>query len=123
MTAAARNPNGGGGMGAGLGMGMGMAMAGQMATQTGPWGAAPQPAAAAPPPPPAPSVEKVWHVADGTQTKGPYSRADMGRMLMDGSLTRETFVWAAGQDGWKTAEDIDELATLFTIMPPPPPGA
>jgi len=123
MTAAARNPNGGGGMGAGLGMGMGMAMAGQMATQTGPWGAAPQPAAAAPPPPPPPSVEKVWHVADGSQTKGPYSRADMGRMLMDGSLTRETFVWTAGQDGWKAAEDIDELATLFTIMPPPPPGA
>ncbi len=127
MTAAAQNPNGGGGMGAGLGMGMGMAMAGQlasqMAAQSGPWGATPQPAAVAPPPPPAPSVEKVWHVADGAQTKGPYSRADMGRMLMDGSLTRETFVWAAGQDGWKTANDIDELATLFTIMPPPPPGA
>jgi len=123
MTAAANNPNGGGGMGAGLGMGMGMAMAGQMANQTGPWGAAPQPAAATPPPPPPTPVEKVWHVAEGANTKGPYSRADMGRMLMDGSLTRETLVWAAGQDGWKTAEDIDELATLFTIMPPPPPGA
>ncbi len=124
MTAAASNPNGGGGMGAGLGMGMGMAMAGQMANQTGPWGTAPQTAqAATPPPPPAPSVEKVWHVAEGTETKGPFSRADMGRMLMDGSLSRETYVWAAGQDGWKTAEDVDELATLFTIMPPPPPGA
>lgn len=126
MTSAASNPNGGSGMGAGLGMGMGMAMAGQMAAQTGPWGAAPQAAqqaAVTPPPPPAPSVEKVWHVAQGSETKGPYSRADMGRMLMDGSLTRETFVWAAGQDGWKTAEDVDELATLFTIMPPPPPGA
>ena len=123
MTAAARNPNGGGGMGAGLGMGMGMAMAGQMAAQSGPWGAAPQPAAMAPPPPPPPPVEKVWHLADGTETKGPYSRADLGRMLLDGSLSRETYVWAAGQDGWKKAEDIDELAQLFTILPPPPPGA
>ncbi len=126
MTAAAANPNGGGGMGAGLGMGMGMAMAGQlggqMGAQTGPWGAAPQ-VAASPTPPPPPSVEKVWHVADGAKTNGPFSRADMGRMLMDGTLSRETYVWAAGQDGWKTAGDVDELATLFTIMPPPPPGA
>ena len=121
MTAAARNPNGGDGMGAGLGMGMGMAMAGQMAAQTGPWGAVPQPADATPPPPPMQPVEKVWHVADGDNTKGPYSRADMGRMLMDGSLNRETFVWSVGQDGWKIADDIDELAQLFTIMPPPPP--
>ncbi len=127
MTAAARNPNGGGGMGAGLGMGMGMAMAqtmqNQMAAQSGPWGAAPQPAAAAPPPPPPPPVEKVWHLADGTETKGPYSRADLGRMVQDSSLSRETYVWAAGQDGWKKAGDIDELAQLFTILPPPPPGA
>lgn len=124
MTAAASSPNGGGGMGAGLGMGMGMAMAntmsGQMATQSGPWGAVPQ---TAPPPPPVRAVEKVWHVADGTETKGPYSRADMGRMLMDSSIGRETLVWSVGQDGWKTANDIDELAQLFTIMPPPPPGA
>ncbi len=55
MTAAARNPNGGGAMGAGLGMGMGMAMAGQMAAQSGPWGAASQPAPMAPPPPPPPA--------------------------------------------------------------------
>ena len=123
MTAAARNPNGGGGMGAGLGMGMGMAMAGQMASQTGPWGAVPQAAPVAVAPPIPPAVEKVWHIADGAETKGPYSRADLGRMLMGGSLNRESYVWTAGQDGWKTADEIDELAQLFTIMPPPPPGA
>ena len=32
-------------------------------------------------------------------------------------------VWTAGQDGWKRAEDVAELAQLFTVMPPPPPGA
>ncbi len=121
MTAAARNPNGGGGMGAGLGMGMGMAMAQNMQNQVGPWGAVPQPAAVAPPPPPV--VEKLWHIAESGKTKGPYSRADLGRMLQDGALQRKTYVWSVGQDGWKKANDIDELAQLFTIMPPPPPGA
>ncbi len=133
MTAAARNPAGGGGMGAGLGMGMGMAMAGQMAgqmAQPGPWGAPtaaqaqqPQaPAAAAPPPPPPPPVEKVWHLAENGETRGPYSRAALGRMVADGSLSRDTFVWTPGQDGWLKADDVAELAQLFTVLPPPPPA-
>ncbi|WP_421701332.1 SPFH domain-containing protein [Aliiroseovarius sp.] len=113
-------------MGAGMGAGMGMALA-----QSGPWGsmggAAPaqiaQPAAAAPPPPPPPPVEKVWHIAAGGETKGPFSKAALGRMVTSGELTRETHVWTAGQDGWKTADEVAELAQLFTILPPPPPGA
>jgi len=124
MTAAANNPDGaGGGMGAGLGLGMGMAMANQMAgTMSGPWGANPQaaqhPAAAAPPPPP---VEHVWHIAENGQTKGPFSKASLGQMAAAGTLKRSTHVWTAGQDGWKKAEDVAELAQLFTVMPPPPP--
>ncbi len=121
MTAAARNPNGGGGMGAGLGAGMGMAMATQMANQMqqGPWGAAP---AAAPPPPP-PPVEHVWHIAENGETKGPFSKAALGRMAAEGGLARDTMVWTPGQDGWMAAEDVTELAQLFTILPPPPPPA
>ncbi len=126
MQAAAANHGGDGGMGAGMGLGMGMAMANQMANamggNQGPWGAQPaqthQPAAMAPPPPP---VEHVWHVAENGQTKGPFSKATMGQMAAGGELTRESFVWTPGQDGWKKAEDVQELAQLFTIMPPPPP--
>jgi hypothetical protein len=122
MTSAAKNPSGGGGIGAGLGMGMGMAMAQQMADQgraQGPWGARPESA----PPPPPPPVEHVWHIAEDGQTHGPYSKARLGRMVTEGSLTRDSHVWTAGQDGWKRAEDVAELAQLFTVMPPPPPGA
>ncbi|WP_172296850.1 SPFH domain-containing protein [Pseudoruegeria sp. HB172150] len=120
MTAAAKNPAGGG-MAAGLGAGMGMAMAQNM----GPWGAVPQaqhaPQAAAAPAPPPPPAEKVWHIAENGATKGPFSKASLGRMAAAGELTRESFVWTAGQDGWMKAEDVNELAQLFTVMPPPPP--
>ncbi|GHF65851.1 SPFH domain-containing protein [Seohaeicola zhoushanensis] len=128
LTAAAANPSGGG-MAAGLGAGMGMAMGAQMAQQ-GPWGAAPAaqpgpwgqaPAHSAPPAPPPPPVEHVWHIAENGQTSGPFSKASLGRMVTDGKLTRESMVWTAGQDGWKRAGDVTELAQLFTIMPPPPP--
>ncbi len=104
-----------GAMGAGLGAGMGMAMAQQMAA---PWGGQPAAASAAPPPPP---VEHVWHIAENGETKGPFSKARMGQMAVEGGLTRETYVWTAGQDGWMKAEDVAELAQLFTVMPPPPP--
>ncbi|MCF6273928.1 MAG: SPFH domain-containing protein [Rhodobacteraceae bacterium] len=113
MTDAAQNPSGGGGMGAGLGMGMGMAMAQNLA------GTLAQPAGSpAPPPPP---VETVWHIAENGATTGPFSRANLGRMATEGTLTRDTTVWTAGQDGWIKAGDIIELAQLFTVMPPPPP--
>jgi membrane protease subunit (stomatin/prohibitin family) len=110
-------------MGMGFGAGMGMQMANAMGQQ-GPWGAAPQQAhhqaapAMAPPPPP---VEHVWHVAANGQTSGPFSKADMGKMVATGALTRESHVWTPGQDGWKRAGEVVELAQLFTVMPPPPP--
>ena len=117
MAAAASTP--GSGMGEGLGMGMGMAMANQMANNMNAAQQQPHQAAhAAPPPPPG---EHVWHVAENGQTTGPFSKADLGRTVSDGSLTRETMVWTAGQDGWKTAGEVTELAQLFTVMPPPPP--
>lgn len=124
MGAAASTPNSG--MGAGIGAGMGMAMGQALGAQGGPWGAGAAqqaPAAAAPPPPPPPPVEKVWHIAENGQTTGPFARAMLGQMLAGGSFTRATLVWTPGQDGWKPAGEITELAQLFTVAPPPPPPA
>ncbi len=112
----------GAGMGAAMGMGMGAAMGAQMVQpNAGPWGAAP--AAAAPPPPPQPSPDTVWHIAKDGATTGPFSTASMGRMVGDGSLTRDSMVWTPGQDGWIKAGDVTPLARLFTIQPPPPPAS
>jgi membrane protease subunit (stomatin/prohibitin family) len=123
MSRAAATPGSamGAGIGAGMGMGMGMNMGAEAARQAGPWGA--HPASAAPVPPPPPPAEKVWHIAEAGQTKGPFSKAALGRMASDGGLTRSTYVWTPGQDGWKRAEDVAELAQLFTVLPPPPPAA
>ncbi|MFZ1726200.1 MAG: DUF4339 domain-containing protein, partial [Albidovulum sp.] len=78
---------------------------------------------ARPPAPPPPPVEKVWHIAEAGNTKGPYGRGHLGRLVSDGSFARDTLVWSPGQDGWKPAGEIAELAQLFTVMPPPPPPA
>ena len=123
MTTAAKNTGGAGaGMGAGIGAGLGMAMGGQMG-RVGPWGSTPAPAPQAVQPPPPPAVERVWHISTNGATEGPISKATLGRMAADGKFTRDTYVWTPGQDGWMRAEDVTELAQLFTVMPPPPPPA
>lgn len=117
MMNAAQNQSGAGaGFGAAMGAAMGMA-------RSGPWGAVPQQAApAAPPPLPNRTVETVWHVALSGQAQGPYGRGHLGRMVADGSFARDTLVWTPGQDGWLPAEEVAELAQLFTMMPPPLPN-
>ena len=130
LTTGAGQP-GGNVLGAGVGAGIGMAMAGQMAGQfqgvPGPWGhpyqGVPHTPATGPALPPPPPVEKVWHIANNGETSGPFSRAALGRMAQEGSLTRESLVWTAGLEGWKAADEVDELAQLFTIAPPPLPSA
>ncbi len=134
MQTSAGTPNSG--MGAGMGMGIGMGLGMGFGTNNNnaqqfshnAWSAGAQQRSPTPPPfntapPPPPPVEHVWHLAKAGKTSGPFSKARLGRMVAEGELTRETFVWTQGQDGWKKAEDVMELAQLFTVMPPPPPPA
>lgn len=108
-----------GGMGAGIGAGLGAGLGAAMAGARGPWGAVPGQQAPQTPPPLHP--ETVWHIAVDGAAQGPYGRAKLGRLANEGQFSRETLVWTPGQDGWKPAEDVAELAQLFTIAPPPPP--
>jgi membrane protease subunit (stomatin/prohibitin family) len=111
------------GMGAGIGMQMGN-MFNQNQAAPGPWGQVPQqPAAMAPPPPPPPPAEHLWHIAVAGNVTGPFSKAAMGRKVTDGTVSRDTMVWTQGQDGWIRAEDVGDLNAIFTVAPPPPPGA
>ena len=111
MTKAAENP---GMAGAVIGMGLG-----SMAMNPGPWGAAPQ--APTPPAPPPPPPVAAWHVATNGQTTGPFDAATLAQMARSGSLTRDSHVWTAGQDGWTRAGNVAALAGLWAQVPPPPP--
>lgn len=129
MLNASNQPGGmGAGMGAGIGAGLGAGLGAAMAGRSGPWGAIPQaaPQPAAPPPvqtPPPLRSETLWHVALDGQAQGPHGRAALSRLAQEGRLSGDTLVWTPGQDGWKPARDIAELAPLLAPAPPPLPGA
>jgi len=118
MPEAAANPAGGL-AGAGVGLGMGVAMTqsmGGMLPGTGAPGATP-PAA----PPPIPAL--AWHIAEGGESVGPFTPAQLAQAIAAGRVTRETLVWSAGMAAWQAASEVEALAGLFAPSPPPIPGA
>ena len=57
-------------------------------------------------------------ILDGKQA-GPFSEADMTRMIAEGAVTRETYVWKAGMSNWAFCENVPEVLRLVALCPPP----
>jgi membrane protease subunit (stomatin/prohibitin family) len=112
---AAANPAGGI-AGAGVGVGLGLAIA------RGPGGFADPgaPARGASPPPLPTAVSELWHMAEGGQAVGPFSRPQLAEAAAAGRLRPETLVWAPGMSSWIAAAQVAALAVLFA--PPLPPA-
>ncbi len=126
LEAAAKNP--GGEASAGIGMGMGFAMANQMGgamfnpnqqsqqNQQNPQNQ--QQGGGAPPPVPG---DVTFYLAVNGEQQGPFNKQALMQMLQQKQFTKETLVWKQGMDGWKKAAEVQELAEIFSSVPPPPP--
>jgi hypothetical protein len=98
------------------GMMMGGAVGGQMANMMNNMGANFQKQQNTPPPPP---VSQYYVSINGQQT-GPFSIQQLQQMIQAGQIERKTYVWKQGFANWILAEEIQEVATMFNPMPPPP---
>ena len=110
----------GGSMSDMAGMGVGFAMAQEMAGSFGKNSQNTQapsaPSAATPPPPP---PQRLYHVSNHGSSEGPYTLDQLRQMVGQGRLTRASYLWSEGFDGWKEAGVA--LPQLFGAVPPPPP--
>ncbi|MDF7801907.1 SPFH domain-containing protein [Pontiellaceae bacterium B1224] len=125
MEAAANNPSGT--AGAGMGMGMGFAMANQMGQammpQQQPASATPPPVqSATPPPPPIPPALTFFVVQNGQQA-GPFDLNTLKQMAMQQQVNAESLFWREGMASWTAGAQIQELASVFSSVPPSIPGA
>jgi len=110
------------GMGAGMGFGVGGAMTGmftQSMNQMNAQAASTQQQQAAVPPP-LPSSPQFYAALNGQQS-GPYSIETITSMIGQNSIQRTTLMWKAGMTGWVAADTVQEIAPLFTSVPPPLP--
>ena len=70
-------------------------------------------------PPPVPAV--AYYVAVKGQATGPYELSILRQMATAGQFNADNLVWKNGMAEWVKAGTIDELKSMFVIMPPIPP--
>jgi len=114
MKAAAENPSGG--ASEGIGMGMGFALANKMSQTFSP--ASNNATQSTPPPIP---QQTQYFVALNGQQSGPFSLADLANQIKSGAVTRQTLIWNQALVEWTKASEVAELASYFSVMPPPLP--
>ena len=56
-----------------------------------------------------------YYLHDGSENSGPFTIEE----LKQNKITRNTPIWYEGIDDWKEAGSIDELKSLFPVIPPP----
>ncbi len=54
-----------------------------------------------------------WFVAFGRDRKGPFDEATVRKMIADGEIAPNGFVWKQGFDNWKKASEVPEFASSF----------
>lgn len=70
-------------------------------------------------PPPIPTV--AYHLAVNGQATGPYDLNMLRQMATTGQFNADSLVWKNGMAEWVKAGTIDELKSMFAVMPPIPP--
>ncbi|WP_295383835.1 tubulin-like doman-containing protein [uncultured Thiodictyon sp.] len=82
------------------------------------------PGAVPPPPFAAPTPQYQYFLAMNGQQHGPYPAVQLQQWVTAGQLDAATLAWRDGLPAWAPLNQIAELASLFTVSPPPPiPGA
>ncbi len=111
------NLGGSGGEGGGLnpvglmvGMGIGGAMGNQM-------GGMMTNINKTPPPPPT----ETYFISLKGQQSGPFTIDQLKQFAQSGQFTKNHHVWKEGMASWELASNISDLATIFSVVPPPPP--
>lgn len=109
----------GGNLGAaGMGLGVGAAMMGQVGNIFQQNQVTPNNTGGSePPPPPAPAVQ--YHIVKDGKSDGPHSLSDINAMIAGGTLSRESMIWKKGMAAWAAASSVEEIAELFSNVPPP----
>lgn len=107
------NLGGGGGLnpaGLMMGMGIGGAMGNQMGNMM-------TNINKTPPPPPV----LAYHISLNGQQSGPFNLEQLKQFAQSGQFTKNHHVWKEGMAGWELATNVQDLATVFAVVPPPLP--
>ena len=64
------------------------------------------------------TADHLFVLLDG-KPAGPFTEAEMMKLITQGSVHRNTYVWRPGLAKWEFAENIPEVLKLVALTPPP----
>ena len=67
--------------------------------------------------------QPLFYVVLDNKPAGPLLPSELSRLISEGRVTRETYVWRPGMPGWQLAEDVPEVLKIVALTPPPIPTA
>lgn len=70
-------------------------------------------------PPPPPTIQ--YFIALNGQQTGPFTTEQLKQFAQGGQFTKQHHVWKQGMSAWELAENVQELSSVFSVVPPPPP--
>jgi hypothetical protein len=64
-----------------------------------------------------PSNPVFFVILDGKQA-GPFSEADLIRLISEKKVVKETYIWMPGMEDWQIAENVSAVLRLAALRPP-----
>lgn len=61
----------------------------------------------------------IYHVAIEGKAAGPFSESELLRLISEGKVTKNSYVWRPGMPQWATAENSPDILKLVALTPPP----
>jgi hypothetical protein len=65
---------------------------------------------------------RLYYASVGGKQAGPFSETEIVRLVNDGTITKETYIWHQGMKEWKAAVDVPEILRIIALTPPPLPN-
>ena len=59
-----------------------------------------------------------YAILDGKQA-GPFSEPELSRLITEGKIVKETYLWKPGLQKWEIAERMPDILRLVALAPPP----
>ena len=62
-----------------------------------------------------------YYIAQDGKPSGPFSDAELSRLITEGRVKKETLIWRFGMPKWDVPENIPDVLRLIALAPPPIP--
>ena len=65
------------------------------------------------------SAPKIYYAMIDGRPLGPLTEQELSRLIVDGKVVKETYVWKPGMLKWDIVENVADVLRLVALAPPP----